>query len=130
MIKPKAAPTNVQSRRGPLITPSASTTNFGNTLERRISAILRLPTISYLIDVSTEGSADLAAPPDAAGRNVTIVCAHAFRAATDTFSISTDVEKMPWRNAQIMPFRDTTMILCIAGLISGNVVEAGCIRSL
>jgi hypothetical protein len=86
-----------------------------------------------LVDVSTGGSADLGAPADADERNVTILCAHAFRAATNTFSINTDAEKMLWRNVRIVhvqPFRDTTTMLCIAGVTSGNVIEASCIRSL
>src|ERR1700730_9653818 len=126
-IKARAAPTKMQSRRGPLITPSASTSNFGGTMERRASAILRLPTISYLVDVSTGGSADLGAPADADQRNATMVCAHAFRAATNTFSINTDAEKILWRNVRIVhvqPFQDTTTIFCIAAVTSGNVVEA------
>src|SRR3984893_17514610 len=126
-IKAKAAPTKMHSRRGQLITPSASTSNFGGTMERRASAILRLPTISYLVDVSTGGSADLGAPADADQRNVTMVCAHAFRAATNTFSINTDAKRILWRNVRIVhvqPFQDTTTIFCIAAVTSGNVVEA------
>src|SRR3984893_1281761 len=132
-IKARTPPTKMQSRRGPLIIPSASTSNFGGTMERRASAILRLPTISYLVDVSTGGSADLGAPADADQRNVTIVCAHAFRAATNTFSINTDAEKILWRNVGIVhvqQFRDTTTILCIAAETSGNVFEVSSMRSL
>src|SRR6516164_9518514 len=118
-IKAQAAPARMQLRRGPLITPSASTSRFGHMTERRASAILRVLTILYLVDVSTGGSADLRASAHADERNVTIVCAHAFRAATNTFSINTDAAEMQWRDVQIMhdqPLRDTTTASCIAAV--------------